>query len=275
MKSNKKLIVIITLVITLAVVLVAGVGFISYQVLNDTNQSSTNGVRENKELSDNSNYITDIYDQNVSSVLSVVNLKEISMGEFFGGTTQEVQQSSGSGFVYKYEDGKYYAITNYHVVDGSDALQVVISIPGSSEPIIEDATLLGGSVTTDIAVITFESNIDITPVTIGNSDNLVVGEPVVAMGSPYGTDFQGTTTSGIISGPTRTVMTEAGVELSYIQTDAAINSGNSGGPLFNSQGEVIGVNSMKIADGSTDNMAFAIPINDVMLVVEKIEQNAQ
>lgn len=276
---KKGLVVIIITTIIVAIMAIGLVGVVTYKLVSDNKEATA--TQENFETSestvDNSNYITDIYNQNMSAVVSVVNLREITMGEFLdpgNTTTQEVQQSSGSGFVYKQEGGKYYAITNYHVVEGSDALQVVISIPGETEPTIVDAEVLGGSATNDIAVITFKTTTKIEPVTIGNSDEVTVGEPVVAMGSPYGVDFQGTVTSGIISGPTRTTTTETGAELNYIQTDAAINHGNSGGPLFNAQGEVIGVNSMKIADGSTDNMAFAIPINDVMEIVEQIEKSA-
>lgn len=278
MKSNNVIIAVVVGVIVLAILLIGSVTFFALYRHNQSDVNTNTGVRENTSLTSNENYITNIYNDNMSAVVSVVNLKEISMGEFLdpnGDKTKDVQQSSGSGFVYKVEDGTYYAITNYHVVEGSDSLQVVISIPNSSEPVIVDAELLGGSVTTDIAVITFKTDEKINPVKIGNSDNIVVGEPVVAMGSPYGTDFQGTTTSGIISGPTRTTTTKTGAELNYIQTDAAINHGNSGGPLFNAQGEVIGVNSMKIADGSTDNMAFAIPINDVMEIVTEIENSAR
>jgi serine protease Do len=281
MKKNNGLIIIIVCVVMFFITLIAGLGITIYNGIQDgTNMSSifsqsteTDEVREDKELNDNSNYVTDVYNMNNEAVISVVNLKKISVPDFVNGqmTTQQVEQGSGSGFVYKKENGYYYAITNYHVVEDTDQVQVVLAAEDGGEPEVVDAEIVGGSKQDDIVVLKFKSDRDITPVTIGDSDALVPGEAVVAMGSPYGTDFQGTVTTGVVSSTSRTMSNGDGTTSDFIQTDAAINSGNSGGPLFNADGEVIGINSRKIADGTTDNIAFAIPINHAMEVVEKIE----
>jgi serine protease Do len=282
MKKNRGFIIIIVCVIMFFATLIIGLGVTLYNgIQNGTNVSELftqsnqpDEVREDKELSDNSNYVTDVYNMNNEAVISVVNLKKISVPDFVKGemTTQEVEQGSGSGFVYKKENGYYYAITNYHVVEDTDQIQVVLAAQDGGEPEVVDAEIVGGSKQDDIVVLKFKTDREITPVTIGDSDDLVPGEAVVAMGSPYGTDFQGTVTTGIVSATSRTMSNGDGTTSEFIQTDAAINSGNSGGPLFNADGEVIGINSRKIADGTTDNIAFAIPINHAMEVVEQIEE---
>jgi serine protease Do len=282
MKKNRGFIIIIVCVIMFFATLIIGLGVTLYNgIQNGTNVSELftqsnqpDEVREDKELSDNSNYVTDVYNMNNEAVISVVNLKKISVPDFVKGemTTQEVEQGSGSGFIYKKENGYYYAITNYHVVEDTDQIQVVLAAQDGGEPEVVDAEIVGGSKQDDIVVLKFKTDREITPVTIGDSDELVPGEAVVAMGSPYGTDFQGTVTTGIVSATSRTMSNGDGTTSEFIQTDAAINSGNSGGPLFNADGEVIGINSRKIADGTTDNIAFAIPINHAMEVVEQIEE---
>ncbi|MGL5020498.1 MAG: S1C family serine protease [Mycoplasmatales bacterium] len=278
--KNKKITISIIIVVSIIfyISILMGVGFFLYNktALLDKYKKDDDiqEIRSDKSKNpENANYITDIYNQNNDSVISVVNLKEITMRDFFSGktATQQIEQGSGSGFVYKEENGYYYAITNYHVVEDTDQIQVVLSAVGELEPIVVDAEIIGGSKKEDLVVLKFKTDRKISPVQIGDSDILVPGEPVVAMGSPYGVDFQGSVTDGIISATSRIMENEDGTTSSFIQTDAAINSGNSGGPLFNGDGEVIGVNSRKIADGTTDNMAFAIPINKAMEIVKKIE----
>ncbi len=246
------------------------VGVVVVRVSDNALNDST--IRE-VENYDNSNYITDIYNANRQSVVSIINLRVISLNDFFGHNLgeQEITQGSGSGYVYKEEGGYYYVITNYHVVNGSDSLQVIIDNEKTGEPEIVDAEFIGASRNEDVALVRFKSNLDINPVKLGDSDKIVPGEPVVAMGSPYGAEFQGTITSGIVSATKRELMGDDGESHTYIQTDAAINSGNSGGPLFNAQGQVIGMNTLKISDGTTDNIAFAIPINTVIEIILQIE----
>ncbi len=234
-----------------------------------------------REENDNATFATDIYNKYADSVVSVVNLKQISIRDFFGNTyttDEEVQQGVGSGFVYKKDNGYYYALTNNHVIDGSDSINIVLNSDDINEDNVDeniiDAEIVGTDENYDVAVLRFKSNKDITPVELGTSSNLLPGQNVVAIGSPYGTDFQGTITKGIISAPTRTLAGEDNEEYTYIQTDAAINPGNSGGPLFDADGRVIGMNNMKIADSESDNMGFAIPIDTAIEIATQIEENA-
>ncbi len=240
-----------------------------------------NEPKQIREDNDNATFATDIYNSYASSVVSVVNLKQISIRDFFGNTyttDEQVQQGVGSGFIYKKDNGYYYALTNNHVVDGSDSINIVLNSEDLNEDNVDenviDADIVGTDEDYDVAVLRFKSDKDITPVELGTSENLLPGQNVVAIGSPYGTDFQGTITKGIISAPTRTLTGDSGDAYTYIQTDAAINPGNSGGPLFDEDGRVIGMNNMKIADSESDNMGFAIPIDTAIEIATQIEENA-
>ncbi len=249
--------------------------------LTDTENQEDTTSDTIREPNDNATFATDIYNNYADSVVSVVNLKQVSIQDFFGRTytsDEEYQQGVGSGFIYKEENGYYYALTNNHVVEDSDAINVVLNTSEgvdktNAEDSAIDADIVGVDTTYDIAVVKFKTKKEIEPVEIGTSNNLVAGQDVVAIGSPYGTDFQGTITKGIVSAPERSMEDDEGNTLSYIQTDAAINPGNSGGPLFDADGKVIGMNTMKIADSESDNMGFSIPIDQVMKIADKIESN--
>lgn len=233
---------------------------------NSTNVSQTSA----------SNDVGKIYDNSVYSVVSVINLQKVEVDNAFlqryidAQTNGEpVEQSIGSGFVYKEEDGYYYAVTNNHVVEGSDQLGIVMNDFASQEDLI-DAELVGTNPDYDVAVVKFKTSKDITPLTFADSDTIYPGENVYAIGSPYGEDFKGSITSGIVSAPIRTFEAD-GLALEYIQTDAAINPGNSGGPLLNSEGKVVGMNTLKIAEVEADNMGFSIPSNTVQEIIANIE----
>lgn len=164
----------------------------------------------------------------------------------------------GSGFVVT-EDG--YVITNHHVIDGAKTIKVVFY--DDSE---YTATLVGSDETSDIAVLDIEGVF--TPISIGNSDNILVGEKVVAVGTPYSIELAGTMTEGIISGIARDidVTNDYGSvvkTMTLIQTDTSINPGNSGGPLISMDGQVIGINTMKLMD-EYEGLGFAIPINSAI-----------
>lgn len=176
----------------------------------------------------------------------------------------ETTVSSGSGFIIT-EDG--YIVTNAHVVDAvlsDENLRVTVDIPGYSKPI--NATIIGTDIQTDIAVIKLDEEGSYPTVVLGDSDTLVVGELVVAIGNPLGT-LQGTVTAGVVSALDRQ-MNNNGYNLELLQTDASVNQGNSGGPLINSFGEVIGVTNAKM--GSAEGLGFAIPISSVTFVIESI-----
>ncbi|MBR5387795.1 MAG: trypsin-like peptidase domain-containing protein [Clostridiales bacterium] len=200
---------------------------------------------------------TEIVQQVSPAVVSVYVMEHV------GGTTSPL--FTGSGFIVSSEG---YVVTNEHVVtevsEGAD-YDIIVVVPGYDIPI--DATLVGTDVQTDIAVLKLDEQGEEFPyVTLGDSDMLQVGELVVAIGNPLGR-LQGTVTVGVVSALDRQINNN-GYTLDLLQTDASINSGNSGGPLINSFGEVIGVTNAKISTG--EGLGFAIPISDVADEIQSI-----
>lgn len=216
------------------------------------------------------------------AVVSIVNLKRNdfnSWSSFYGSEDQMdeyLQAGSGSGAIYKIEDDKAYIFTNNHVVEGSDAVDVLLS-NGTQVP----AEVIGTDLWTDLAVLSIDAEEVDSAIEFGDSDNLTVGEPAIAIGSPLGTEFASSVTSGIISGIERSVPVdttgnrEFDWEMTAIQTDAAINPGNSGGPLINIAGQVIGINSMKISSDTVEGMGFAIPSNDAVNIINELEETGE
>src|SRR6185503_20984126 len=182
------------------------------------------------------------------------------------GSSAQPQQALGSGFVI---DKAGHIVTNYHVIEGADQIEVSFSNRDTLR-----ATLVGSDPSTDIAVLRVEaSSRGLTPLEFGDSGAVRVGDPVVAIGNPFG--LARTATAGIVSAvQERTITAPNGYPIDHvIQTDAQINGGNSGGPLLNSKGEVIGVNSqIARADGSSGNVGigFAVPSNTVKAVVAQL-----
>jgi serine protease Do len=200
---------------------------------------------------------TEIVQQVSPAVVSVYVMEHV------GDTTSPL--FTGSGFIVSSEG---YVVTNEHVVtevsEGAD-YDIIVVVPGYDIPI--DATLVGTDVQTDIAVLKLDEQEEEFPyVTLGDSDMLQVGELVVAIGNPLGR-LQGTVTVGVVSALDRQINNN-GYTLDLLQTDASINSGNSGGPLINSFGEVIGVTNAKISTG--EGLGFAIPISDVADEIQSI-----
>lgn len=175
------------------------------------------------------------------------------------------EEVSGSGFIMNY-DG--YIATNYHVVETcasrSDALIEVSLADGRTA----EGTYIAGDEQNDLAVIHIDLK-DLTPVTLGNSDELMPGDTAIAIGNPLGSKFAGSVTAGIISGIDRQISSE-NMPDSLLQTDAAINPGNSGGPLLNANGEVIGINTVKIASTGVEGLGFAIPINEAYPILQSL-----
>lgn len=185
---------------------------------------------------------------------SVVGIRTTtSVSSFFGGKSESTGE--GSGVVYS-SDG--YIITNYHViqsaVESNGKIDVYI---GSIESKPYNATVVGYNISDDLAVIKIDAT-GLTPVEIGDSSSLQVGQTVITVGNPGGLEFMGSVTSGIISGLNRKVSSTSTVSL--IQTDAAINPGNSGGALLNVKGQLVGINSSKIVSEEYEGMGFAIPV---------------
>jgi len=177
------------------------------------------------------------------------------------------QYASGSGFVYKVDDNITYIITNHHVIANGDNFKI-----NYTDGEILGAELIGGDQYSDIAVLKVKTKENVKAVEIGASDTLRVGDTTFTVGAPLDNVYSWTVTRGIISGKERLVEVEvdkAGYIMNVLQTDAAVNSGNSGGPLCNSNGEVIGVISAKISSTGVEGMGFAIPIETA---IEKAEQ---
>lgn len=179
--------------------------------------------------------------------------------------------ASGTGFVYKKDDDTYYLLTNYHVIEDGDKVTVTFT-DGS----IKETTIVGHDEYADIAVLSLKSDEELVVAEIGDNANSRVGDTAFAVGAPLDSAYSWTVTRGIISGKDRMVEVSLSNSSSndyvmkVIQTDAAINSGNSGGPLCNSNGEVIGVTSLKLVSSGVEGMGFAIPIEDAIAKAEQI-----
>ena len=178
---------------------------------------------------------------------------------------------SGSGFVISSNATSSYIVTNYHVINGVDDIKVFFANGDSY-----DATLVGGEQDNDIAVLRIEVG-NLQTVTLGDSDALNVGQEVYAIGNPLG-ELTFTFTGGYVSAKDRSVTMSDGTVMNMLQTDTAINSGNSGGPLFNEYGQVIGIVSAKLSsssssEASVEGLGFAIPINDVRDMLTSIIEN--
>ncbi|MFD1125136.1 S1C family serine protease [Lentilactobacillus raoultii] len=230
-----------------------------------------------------------------NTVVSVINLQRESssddtlagiLGGLEGGSSsgskksgQLEASSEGSGVIYKKSGNTAYIVTNNHVVSGANALEIILS-DGSKA----SAKVVGKDAVTDLAVIKITSNKVKDVAQFGNSDNIKVAEPVLAIGSPLGSQYATSVTQGIISAKKREVpqTSESGAQVgnaTVIQTDAAINPGNSGGPLINFAGQVVGINSMKLAQDqqgtSVEGMGFAIPSNEVVTIINQLIKNGQ
>ena len=202
------------------------------------------------------------------SIVSITNMSVQEVQSFFGGTQQQESTSVGSGIIIGQTDSELLILTNNHVVEGNEKLTVSFVDNESVE-----ANVKGTDSTKDLAVVAVkisdvkDSTMDeISVATMGDSSKLEVGEQVVAIGNALG--YGQSVTSGIVSATERTLDGYEGGTL--IQTDAAINPGNSGGALLNSNGEVIGINTAKVATDSVEGMGYAIPISDASDTIQNL-----
>ncbi|WP_041434281.1 Do family serine endopeptidase [Thermocrinis albus] len=214
--------------------------------------------------------LTKVVESVSPSVVTVLSRQEVNINPFdedfpfpFPFQIPQERRSLGSGVIIDYKNGKFYILTNNHVVQNAQKIRVRF------DPHMEkDARLVGGDPRTDVAVLEVDAKGIDNPAArvakLGNSDNLKVGQLVIAIGNPYG--LERTVTVGVISALRRSIgLTQYE---SYIQTDAAINPGNSGGPLVNIKGEVIGINTAIVAEGQ--GLGFAIPINLARWVADQL-----
>lgn len=256
MKSNtkQKVIYLISIILAISVGVVGTILVFRYvpgttEVVNRTVQDVT--IEETNTIKDSINKIKD----------AVVVIESYQNGQ---------QVSQGSGFVYKKEDGRGFVLTNHHVIDGATEIRVVNNNDESVE-----ATLLGSDELSDLAVLSIDESAVMDVATFVNSEDVEVGDTVFTVGTPLGNEYKGTVTKGILSGKNRLVTVDTstgGFVMEVLQTDAAMNPGNSGGPLCNVNGEVIGVNSLKLVEDEIEGMGFAIPSEMVQSELEALEQ---
>ena len=239
--------------------------FISGKILgNDSSSEKSSKTVESAKLTksgDDSVVTTDvtkIVNNVMPSVVSITNMSVQQVQSFFGGTQEQQSESAGSGIIIGQNDSELLIVTNNHVVENSDTLTVSFIDNESVE-----ANIKGTDASKDLAVVAVKlSDIkdstmeEIKVATLGDSDSLQVGEPAIAIGNALG--YGQSVTTGVISATNRQL---EGYSSNLIQTDAAINPGNSGGALLNNKGEVIGINSAKIAQDSVEGIGYAIPIS--------------
>ncbi|MGW7762605.1 serine protease HtrA [Bacillus velezensis] len=248
-----------------------------------TSSDSGSGKSANSS-SANSSSISNMVEDISPAIVGITNLqKQQSSSDLFGfgsssdsnsnSSGEDAETGSGSGVIFKKANGKAYIITNNHVVEGASSLKVSL-YDGTDVT----AKLVGSDSLTDLAVLEISDKHVTKTASFGSSSALRTGESVIAIGDPLGKDLSRTVTQGIVSGLNRTVSisTSAGESsINVIQTDAAINPGNSGGPLLNTDGKIIGINSMKISESDVEGIGFAIPSNDVKPIAEELLTKGQ
>lgn len=215
---------------------------------------------------------TSAYNKVSDAVVSVLNFSQT-------GKDSVQEASEGSGVIYKKSGDAAYVVTNNHVINGAAQIQVMLH---DGQKVT--ATLVGKDAMTDLAVLKIAADKVTTTAAFGDSNKIQVGQKVLAIGSPLGSQYASSVTEGIISAKKRLVESSSEDGQNYggstvIQTDAAINPGNSGGPLINFAGQVIGINSMKLSSSasgtSVEGMGFAIPSNQVVDIVNKLVKYGQ
>lgn len=263
---------------TLIVVLVTAwsVFFIAnyYQDKGD-NGNVNSGLTQNTDSEGNTQIVQNVVEREVVTqeearidAINKVSPAIVGVVNFVRNTTQ----GEGSGIIYKTDGNDAYIVTNQHVIDSGDYFEVVFSNGERAE-----ATLVGSDIYTDLAVLKV-SDVEVEAVAeFGNTEDLKVGQTVIAIGNPLGLDFAGSATSGIVSGQDRVISVDLNGdnhddwEMTVLQTDTAINPGNSGGALINLDGEVVGINSMKIATSSVEGMSFSIPTYVAIPIISDLE----
>ncbi len=238
--------------------------------VSDTDSKA--GVVQTERISfDMTNDVTDVVGRVADSVVGVTNLQTVRDPWSPEETTRET--GSGSGVIYKKQGDKAYIVTNHHVVEGAQELEITFD-DGSKTA----GKLVGSDMWTDLAVIEIDAKLVKTVIDFGDSDALKRGEPVIAIGNPLGLGFSGSVTVGVVSGKDRSIpmdFDENGTVdwfADVLQTDAAINPGNSGGALINLAGQLIGINSMKISEATVEGIGLAIPINLAAPIIDHLEK---
>ena len=263
-KDNKnniyKIIIIILMVIIIGLI---GLLISGNVEINKKTKETVISSKTVEEQSDIKTAISKVYDAVVYIQVEAINNRTL------GG----LQVSSGSGFVYKKKGNDAYILTNNHVISGASKITVTF-INGKEV----EATLVGHDEFTDAAVLKVNADDVIAVAELGKSDDIEIGDTVFTVGAPLGKEYMGTITKGIVSGTNRMVnvrLDSGSYIMETIQTDATINSGNSGGPLCNILGQVIGITSSKLVGEGVEGMGFSIPIETVNSIIEKLEKGEE
>ena len=234
----------------------------------DINTNQPTAQADELNLGKNQEAVTQAIDETSKAVVGVSNIQDTRQGAQKAGT--------GSGVIYKEDGDQAFVATNHHVVENASSLEVILS--GGKKV---DAELMGSDPLTDLAVLRIDSEHVEKVADLADADNVEVGQTAIAIGNPLGMEFAGSATKGIVSGLNRNIPVDINGDqqpdwqTEVIQTDAAINPGNSGGALINLQGEVIGINSMKIAKEEVEGIGFSIPMNVAKPVIEDLETNGE
>lgn len=217
--------------------------------------------------------LTEIIEEVTPSVVGITNIQQHND---FWEQQEGVEAGTGSGVIYKNDDGTAFVVTNHHVIQGADTVEVILS----NDTHIE-AEIVGSDLFSDLAVLRMDGSEVDKVIEVGSSASIKVGEPAIAIGNPLGLYLSSTVTQGVISGTERTIPQDfnqdgrADWQAEVIQTDAAINPGNSGGALINIYGQLVGINSMKINQEAVEGIGFAIPIDSAIPIIEELESTGE
>lgn len=277
---------------TILIALVAGLigGLIAFAAVSGfsklTDSSGQSGANVNVAENDKGGNLLDGKSKNYQSVnemiqdkspsiVGVINeQKAESLEDLLRGKSTSAEPSGiGSGVIYQRTQNEAYIVTNNHVIEGASSIKVQLH---NSKQV--SAELVGTDSLTDIAVLKIKNRNDIKAIDFADSSIVKTGDSVFAMGNPLGLEFANTVTSGIISASERTIDAETSAgsnKVTVLQTDAAINPGNSGGALVDINGNLVGINSMKISAPQVEGIGFAIPSNEVKLVIEQLVKNGE
>ncbi|MGM0903940.1 MAG: S1C family serine protease [Bacillota bacterium] len=215
--------------------------------------------------------LADVVESASKAIVGIINYQNQSNP--FSGAQGTVQSGSGSGVIFNVQGDSAYIVTNNHVIEG--ASEVEVSLYDGEKATAE---VVGADALTDLAVLKIDEKYATHTLKFGDSSGLRPGDQVMAIGNPLGLNLSRTVTQGIVSAIDRDIPVETSAgewELSVIQTDAAINPGNSGGALINTNGHVIGINSLKISNSGVEGLGFAIPSNDVVPIINELIENGK
>ncbi|WP_121611230.1 S1C family serine protease [Mesobacillus foraminis] len=234
-----------------------------------TEEAAANIVQTS--TADTASSIADIAENASKAIVGIVNIQEQTNP--FSGEQGNQESGSGSGVIFKKMDGSAYIVTNNHVIEG--ASKVEVSLYDGQKATAE---VVGADALTDLAVIKIDEKYASHTMEFGDSSKLRAGDQVIAIGNPLGLDLSRTVTQGIVSAVDRGIEVSTSVgewELNVIQTDAAINPGNSGGALIDGNGNVVGINSLKITESGVEGLGFAIPSNDAVPIINELIETGQ